>query len=72
MDLHYFIWLLSMIENLAESSRHGDVEIMVALVCAYHLQHRGTSQNPLTEALRLANGRTLLETALVFLSKHGE
>ena len=40
MDLHFFIWLLGQIENLAEMGRHGDVEVLVATVCAYHLQHQ--------------------------------
>ncbi|XP_005100373.3 uncharacterized protein LOC101861664 [Aplysia californica] len=70
MDLHFFIWLLGMIENLAEVSRDSDVEVVVALVCAYHLQHQGTSQNPVTEALKMAQGHTLIESALMFLSKH--
>ena len=72
LDLHFFIWLLGMIENLSESGRHSDVEIVVAMLCAYHLQHQRDSQNPVTEALRMAQAHILLETALVFLSKHGK
>lgn len=72
MDLHFFIWLLGMIENYDERSRHDDVECLVALVCAYHLQHRDEPQNPVTEALKMAQGHALLECSLLFLSKHGE
>lgn len=71
MDIPFFIWLLGMTENMAEMNRPSDVDMLLALVCAYHLQHEEDSQNPVTEALKMAHGHALLESALIFLSKHG-
>lgn len=71
MDIPFFIWLLGMIENMAEMNRLNDVDMLLALVCAYHLQHEENSQNPVTEALKMAHGHALLESSLLFLSKHG-
>ncbi|RUS74565.1 hypothetical protein EGW08_017671, partial [Elysia chlorotica] len=73
MDLHFFIWLLGVTENLAEMNRQGDVDTLLALVCAYHLQHQDSPQNnPLMDAFQMAQGHALLRAALCFLSKHGE
>ena len=71
MDLHFFIWLLGVTENLAEINRPGDVDILLALVCAYHLQHQESPCNPLMDAFKMAQGHALLSAALCFLSKHG-
>ncbi|CAL1531663.1 unnamed protein product, partial [Lymnaea stagnalis] len=72
MDIHFFIWLLGMTETMAEMNRLNDVDMLLALVCAYHLQHEDNSQNPVTEALKLAHGHALLASSLIFLSKHDD
>ncbi|GFR82860.1 Nck-interacting protein with SH3 domain [Elysia marginata] len=72
MDLHFFIWLLGVTENLSELNRPGDVDILLALVCAYHLQHQDSPCNPLMDAFKMAQGHALLTAALCFLSKHDD
>ncbi|KAK0065810.1 NCK-interacting protein with SH3 domain isoform X2 [Biomphalaria pfeifferi] len=72
MDIHFFIWLLGMSETMAEKNRLNDVDMLLALVCAYHLQHEGCTQNPVTDAFKMAQGHALLASSLIFLSKHDD
>ncbi|KAI8781807.1 formin protein 20 [Biomphalaria glabrata] len=72
MDIHFFIWLLGMSEMMAEKNRLNDVDMLLALVCAYHLQHEGCTQNPVTDAFKMAQGHALLASSLIFLSKHDD